>query len=93
MYIYGWHTHIKSHICKPIQTHYKYNHNKTITKTNKHTYDASLTFDLSQVDVFTLMAMDLGQLRKLQIRHDNKQASAGWYLERVEIVDMKEEAT
>ncbi|KAI5096357.1 lipoxygenase-like domain-containing protein 1, partial [Silurus meridionalis] len=48
-------------------------------------------FERGQVDVFTLMAMDLGQLRKLRIRHDNKQASAGWYLDRVEIVDMKEE--
>lgn len=52
---------------------------------------SSLTPVFSQVDVFTLMAVDLGQLRKLRIRHDNKQASAGWYLDRVDIVDMKEE--
>ncbi|XP_053543932.1 lipoxygenase homology domain-containing protein 1 [Ictalurus punctatus] len=50
-------------------------------------------FERGQVDVFTLMAIDLGQLRKLRIRHDNKQASAGWYLDRVEIVDLKEETT
>ncbi|KAF5899708.1 lipoxygenase homology domain-containing protein 1, partial [Clarias magur] len=48
-------------------------------------------FERGQVDVFTLMAIDLGQLRKLRIRHDNRQASAGWYLDRVEIMDMKEE--
>ncbi|TSK72011.1 Lipoxygenase homology domain-containing protein 1 [Bagarius yarrelli] len=50
-------------------------------------------FERGQVDVFTLVAMDLGQLKKLRIRHDNKQASPGWYLERVEIMDMKEEIT
>lgn len=60
-------------------------------KKNQKKNLSSLTPVFSQVDVFTLMAVDLGQLRKLRIRHDNKQASAGWYLDRVDIVDMKEE--
>ncbi|XP_062867638.1 lipoxygenase homology domain-containing protein 1-like [Trichomycterus rosablanca] len=48
-------------------------------------------FERGQEDVFTLTAMDLGLLKKLRIRHDNTQASAGWYLDRVEIMDMKDE--
>lgn len=48
---------------------------------------------VSQEDVFTLSAVDLGALKKLRIRHDNSQASAGWFLDRVEIVDEKDDAT
>uniref|UniRef100_W5L5M4 Lipoxygenase homology PLAT domains 1 n=1 Tax=Astyanax mexicanus TaxID=7994 RepID=W5L5M4_ASTMX len=44
-----------------------------------------------QEDVFSITAMDLGLLKKLRIRHDNKQANAAWYLDRVEIVDSKDE--
>lgn len=47
--------------------------------------------DHSQEDVFTITGMDLGLLKKLRIRHDNKQANAAWYLDRVEIFDTKEE--
>uniref|UniRef100_A0A8C1Q280 Lipoxygenase homology domains 1a n=1 Tax=Cyprinus carpio TaxID=7962 RepID=A0A8C1Q280_CYPCA len=42
-------------------------------------------------DVFTITGMDLGPLKKLRIRHDNKQANAAWYLDRVEIFDTKDE--
>ncbi|XP_055036930.2 lipoxygenase homology domain-containing protein 1 [Misgurnus anguillicaudatus] len=48
-------------------------------------------FERGQEDVFTIMGMDLGLLKKLRIRHDNKQANAAWYLDRVEIFDTKEE--
>ncbi|OPJ86950.1 lipoxygenase-like proteiny domain-containing protein 1 [Patagioenas fasciata monilis] len=46
-----------------------------------------------QVDVFTIKAIDLGELKKLRIRHDNTGASPSWFLERVEIVDLKESTT
>uniref|UniRef100_A0A3P9N0R2 Lipoxygenase homology PLAT domains 1 n=1 Tax=Poecilia reticulata TaxID=8081 RepID=A0A3P9N0R2_POERE len=44
-----------------------------------------------QEDVSSLTAVDLGVLKKLRIRHDNSQASAGWFLDRVEIVDTKDD--
>uniref|UniRef100_H3CLV0 Lipoxygenase homology PLAT domains 1 n=1 Tax=Tetraodon nigroviridis TaxID=99883 RepID=H3CLV0_TETNG len=46
-----------------------------------------------QEDVFSISAVDLGALKKLRIRHDNSQASAGWFLDRVEIIDNKDDAT
>uniref|UniRef100_A0A8C2K356 Lipoxygenase homology domains 1a n=1 Tax=Cyprinus carpio TaxID=7962 RepID=A0A8C2K356_CYPCA len=48
-------------------------------------------FERRQEDVFTITGMDLGPLKKLRIRHDNKQANAAWYLDRVEIFDTKDE--
>uniref|UniRef100_A0A3B4CPZ4 PLAT domain-containing protein n=1 Tax=Pygocentrus nattereri TaxID=42514 RepID=A0A3B4CPZ4_PYGNA len=48
-------------------------------------------FERGQEDVFSVTAMDLGLLKKLRIRHDNKQANAAWYLDRVEIMDTKDE--
>ncbi|XP_058613751.1 lipoxygenase homology domain-containing protein 1-like isoform X4 [Onychostoma macrolepis] len=48
-------------------------------------------FERGQEDVFTITGMDLGPLKKLRIRHDNKQANAAWYLDRVEIFDTKDE--
>ncbi|XP_051659728.1 lipoxygenase homology domain-containing protein 1 [Manacus candei] len=50
-------------------------------------------FEKGQVDVFTVKAIDLGELKKLRIRHDNSGTSPSWYLERVEIVDLKESTT
>ncbi|XP_067431501.1 lipoxygenase homology domain-containing protein 1-like [Thunnus thynnus] len=50
-------------------------------------------FEKGQEDIFNITAVDLGILKKLRIRHDNKQASAGWFLERVEIVDNKDDTT
>lgn len=47
----------------------------------------------NQEDVFSISAVDLGALKKLRIRHDNSQASAGWFLDRVEIIDDKDDAT
>uniref|UniRef100_A0A3B3ZLT1 PLAT domain-containing protein n=1 Tax=Periophthalmus magnuspinnatus TaxID=409849 RepID=A0A3B3ZLT1_9GOBI len=48
-------------------------------------------FEKGQEDVFTITAVDLGVLKKLRIRHDNSQASAGWFLDRVEIIDNKDD--
>uniref|UniRef100_A0A8C1CFM6 Lipoxygenase homology domains 1a n=1 Tax=Cyprinus carpio carpio TaxID=630221 RepID=A0A8C1CFM6_CYPCA len=48
-------------------------------------------FERGQEDVFTITGMDLGPLKKLRMRHDNKQPNAAWYLDRVEIFDGKEE--
>uniref|UniRef100_A0A3B5KPH2 Lipoxygenase homology PLAT domains 1a n=1 Tax=Xiphophorus couchianus TaxID=32473 RepID=A0A3B5KPH2_9TELE len=48
-------------------------------------------FEKGQEDVFSLTAVDLGVLKKLRIRHDNSQASAGWFLDRVEIIDTKDD--
>ncbi|KAE8636810.1 hypothetical protein XENTR_v10003144 [Xenopus tropicalis] len=48
-------------------------------------------FERGQEDIFTIKAVDLGELKKLKIRHDNKGANAGWFLDRVEIVDEKDD--
>ncbi|XP_037981638.1 lipoxygenase homology domain-containing protein 1 isoform X2 [Motacilla alba alba] len=50
-------------------------------------------FEKGQVDVFSIKAIDLGELKKLRIRHDNSGASPSWFLERVEIIDLKESTT
>ncbi len=43
------------------------------------------------MDTFTLEAVDLGQVFKIRIRHDNSMLSAEWYLEQVEVVDQDTE--
>ncbi|XP_062273857.1 lipoxygenase homology domain-containing protein 1 [Scomber scombrus] len=50
-------------------------------------------FERGQEDVFTVTAIDLGPLKKLRIRHDNTQSYSAWYLDRVEIVDTKDDTT
>ncbi|KAM7392648.1 hypothetical protein PAMA_007662 [Pampus argenteus] len=50
-------------------------------------------FEKDQEDIFNITAVDLGTLKKLRIRHDNKHAGAGWFLDRVEIVDDKDDTT
>ncbi|NXA96195.1 LOXH1 protein, partial [Melanocharis versteri] len=50
-------------------------------------------FEKGQVDVFTIKAIDLGELKKLRIRHDNSGSRPSWFLERVEIIDLKESIT
>uniref|UniRef100_A0A8D3A845 Lipoxygenase homology PLAT domains 1 n=1 Tax=Scophthalmus maximus TaxID=52904 RepID=A0A8D3A845_SCOMX len=51
------------------------------------------TTEIFKEDIFNITAVDLGILKKLRIRHDNSQASAGWFLDRVEIVDNKDDTT
>nr|XP_015194523.1 PREDICTED: lipoxygenase homology domain-containing protein 1 isoform X1 [Lepisosteus oculatus] len=50
-------------------------------------------FERGQVDKFTIEAVDLGQVYKIKIRHDNTMMNADWYLEQVEIVDVDTEET
>uniref|UniRef100_A0A8D0DE08 Lipoxygenase homology PLAT domains 1 n=1 Tax=Sander lucioperca TaxID=283035 RepID=A0A8D0DE08_SANLU len=50
-------------------------------------------FERGQEDVFIVTAIDLGPLKKLRIRHDNSQSYSTWYLDRVEIVDTKDDTT
>lgn len=40
-----------------------------------------------------MIAVDLGPLKKLRIRHDNSHSHSSWYLDRVEIVDTKDDTT
>ncbi|XP_027888486.1 lipoxygenase homology domain-containing protein 1 [Xiphophorus couchianus] len=50
-------------------------------------------FERGQEDVFIVTAIDLLTLKKLRIRHDNTEPHSSWYLDRVEIVDTKEDIT
>ncbi|XP_044287456.1 lipoxygenase homology domain-containing protein 1 isoform X2 [Varanus komodoensis] len=50
-------------------------------------------FEKGQVDIFTVQAIDLGELKKVRIRQDNSGPNPAWFLERIEIIDTKEEST
>ncbi|KAJ8339353.1 hypothetical protein SKAU_G00361390 [Synaphobranchus kaupii] len=50
-------------------------------------------FEKGKEDVFSIFSIDLGPLKKLRIRHDNTQAHSAWFLDRVEIVDCKDDTT
>ncbi|XP_058493118.1 lipoxygenase homology domain-containing protein 1 [Solea solea] len=50
-------------------------------------------FERGQEDVFIVMAIELGPLKKLRIRHDNSKSHSSWYLDRVEIVDTRDDTT
>lgn len=39
------------------------------------------------MDKFTIEAVDLGQVFKIHIRHDNSMIGADWYLDQVEVLD------
>uniref|UniRef100_A0A8C8DR79 Lipoxygenase homology PLAT domains 1a n=1 Tax=Oryzias sinensis TaxID=183150 RepID=A0A8C8DR79_9TELE len=44
-------------------------------------------FERGSVDKFTIEAVDLGQVFKIKIRHDNSMMSADWFLDQVEVSD------
>ena len=46
-------------------------------------------FEKGQRDVFTLEALDLGQLKRLRIEHDNKGFGAGWMLDKIEVTNLE----
>ncbi|XP_059150632.1 lipoxygenase homology domain-containing protein 1-like isoform X2 [Physella acuta] len=46
-------------------------------------------FEQNQEDIFTIKAVDLGILNKVNIRHDNKGGGADWFLDSVEVEDTK----
>uniref|UniRef100_A0A3B5AGE5 Lipoxygenase homology domains 1 n=1 Tax=Stegastes partitus TaxID=144197 RepID=A0A3B5AGE5_9TELE len=48
-------------------------------------------FERGAVDKFTMEAVDLGQVFKIKIRHDNSMVSPDWYLDQVEVVDVDTE--
>ncbi|XP_034956813.2 lipoxygenase homology domain-containing protein 1 [Zootoca vivipara] len=50
-------------------------------------------FEKNQVDVFTVPAIDLGELKKVRIRHDNTGSNPAWFLERIEVIDTNEDIT
>ncbi|MCJ8735061.1 hypothetical protein PDJAM_G00242560 [Pangasius djambal] len=50
-------------------------------------------FERGQEDIFTIKAVELGPLKKLRIHHDNSHANSAWYLDRVEIIDTKDDTT
>ena len=50
-------------------------------------------FEKNQEDVFKVAAVELGRLKKLKVRHDNKGGGAAWYLDRVEVEDPKNHKT
>ena len=54
-------------------------------KTNK--------FERNQEDEFTVKAIELGTLKKVKIRHDNKGGGAAWFLGHVEVLDPKNKKT
>lgn len=44
-------------------------------------------FERGHVDVFTVPAVDLGEMEKIRIWHDNSGMGASWHLEKVVVVD------
>ncbi len=44
-------------------------------------------FERNQVDDFKIEAVDLGNLTKLHIEHDNKGFGAGWFLDKVVVTN------
>ncbi|XP_047553619.1 lipoxygenase homology domain-containing protein 1 isoform X2 [Lutra lutra] len=55
--------------------------------------DKSNKFEQGQTDTFTIYAIDLGPLTKIRIRHDNSGNRPGWFLDRIDIMDMNNETT
>ncbi|XP_004422559.1 PREDICTED: lipoxygenase homology domain-containing protein 1 isoform X1 [Ceratotherium simum simum] len=55
--------------------------------------DKSNKFEQGQTDTFTIYAIDLGALTKIRIRHDNSGNRPGWFLDRIDIIDMNNEIT
>ena len=50
-------------------------------KTSKN--NSNNKFERKSEDLFSVEAIDLGQLQKVRIGHDNKGGFAGWYLDKV----------
>uniref|UniRef100_A0A7N8X1A0 Lipoxygenase homology domains 1b n=1 Tax=Mastacembelus armatus TaxID=205130 RepID=A0A7N8X1A0_9TELE len=48
-------------------------------------------FERGEVDKFSMEAVDLGQVFKIRIRHDNSMMGADWYLDQVEVLDVETE--
>ncbi|XP_056274885.1 lipoxygenase homology domain-containing protein 1 isoform X2 [Pseudoliparis swirei] len=48
-------------------------------------------FERGEVDKFSIEAVDLGQVFKIRIRHDNSMVGADWYLDQAEVLDFETE--
>jgi len=46
-------------------------------------------FEKGQTDKFVIECIDLGELQKMHVEHDNSSFQAGWHLDRIEIVNQK----
>jgi hypothetical protein len=55
-------------------------------------FDVHFKID-DQVDTFTVKAIELDELQKIKIRHDNKGGGSAWYLEKVEIFNPNTQRT
>lgn len=72
--------------------HCRYIYSRLQSKKEVHNIDViSWMFLFSQVDKFTIEAVDLGQIFKIKIRHDNSMVSPDWYLDQVEVLDIDTE--
>jgi hypothetical protein len=47
----------------------------------------------NQIDTFIVKAIELEELQKIHIRHDNSGAGPAWYLEKIEIYNPKTQRT
>ncbi|GAB1599835.1 lipoxygenase homology domain-containing protein 1 isoform X2 [Argonauta hians] len=50
-------------------------------------------FERNQEDIFVVKAIDMGRLRKVKIWHDNSGSNAAWFLDYVEVIDIKNQLT
>lgn len=46
-------------------------------------------FERNQKDEFVIKAIDIGKLTKVKIRHDNTKMGSAWFLDRVDVEDVK----
>ncbi|KAH9519113.1 Lipoxygenase y domain-containing protein 1 [Bulinus truncatus] len=71
----------------------------TVFGTNGDTGKRALTqkfknlFERNQTDKFQIEALDLGELTKVKIEHDNSSLFSSWFLDRVEIINMASNVT
>lgn len=79
--------------CVGFIIHQMLNHTVIVLILNSVTQRYILLLLCFQEDVFTVTCVDLGLLKKLRIRHDNSHAHSSWYLDRVEIVDTRDDTT
>jgi hypothetical protein len=47
--------------------------------------DGEKLFERGQTDVFKIKALNVGEIKKINISHDGKGAGSGWFLESVKI--------
>ena len=53
-------------------------------------YSAKIVFERKKIDEFQIEALDLGELTRVRIGHDNSGSSAAWFLDKVVITDPRD---